>query len=346
MKKSPKRSSQLLLKSTRHQPSWKVAHFLRIGHYQTWKCLSIFGCNSELGKELIELGRAIVNRDARVLLKITRGIKRWLGSTLELDDPLLLEKIKAKQDPEQLEAKLLSMNEVRLALLLLCGITHYRFAKYEEAKTCFLQVIELYEKVNNRNIGFLNSQAFHYLFLVYEKQIQGIELRPALLNAYRSACLRKDNISQATLINLILRNYIGYKDVEEAAQFIERTVFPEGTQNSQHCRYLYYTGLVKAVCLEYFEASGRLNQALKIAPEQKALGFKITVQKLALVVDLLQGNIPERSLFMQDQTSSYYRPYFLLVQSVRHGDLKQFNEVSSRYKNTFSQDRLESLISR
>ncbi len=229
---------------------------------------------------------------------------------------------------------------------MLSGVTHYKYTKHEEAKECFNQIILIYEKINNRNLGFLNSQAFHFLSLIHEKQNQGIAFRPTLLNAYRSACMRKDSVSQATLINLILRNYIRYKDVEEAAQFIENTSFPEGTQNSQHCRYLYYTGLVKSVGLEYFEASGRLNQALKIAPEQKALGFRITVQKLALVVDLLQGNIPERSLFMQDQTSSYYRPYFLVVQSVRHGDLKQFNDVSSKYKATFSKDGLESLISR
>lgn len=73
-----------------------------------------------------------------------------------------------------------------------------------------------------------------------------------------------------------------------------KTTFPENVSNNQFARYLYYQGRINAVQLEYSEAQTALIQALRKAPEVGAVGFRITVQKLLIIVELLMGEIPNR----------------------------------------------------
>ena len=61
-------------------------------------------------------------------------------------------------------------------------------------------------------------------------------------------------------------------------------------------RYHYYMGRIKGIQLEYSEAHKHLIQALRKAPQQTAVGFRQSVQKLAVVVELLLGDIPERQV--------------------------------------------------
>ena len=61
-------------------------------------------------------------------------------------------------------------------------------------------------------------------------------------------------------------------------------------------RYHYYMGRIKGIQLEYSEAHKHLIQALRKAPQQTAVGFRQAVQKLAVVVELLLGDIPERQV--------------------------------------------------
>jgi len=56
---------------------------------------------------------------------------------------------------------------------------------------------------------------------------------------------------------------------------ISKTQFPENKSNNEYIRYLYYTGKVKAVHLEYADSYGRLMQAIRKAPETAALGFRL-----------------------------------------------------------------------
>ena len=51
--------------------------------------------------------------------------------------------------------------------------------------------------------------------------------------------------------------------------------------------------------MEYSAAHKYLVQAMRKAPQTAAVGFTQTVQKLALVVELLLGDIPERQIFSQ-----------------------------------------------
>jgi 26S proteasome regulatory subunit N3 len=68
---------------------------------------------------------------------------------------------------------------------------------------------------------------------------------------------------------------------------ISKSQFPDHKSNNEYCRYLYYTGRIKAVQLEYAESLSRLNQAVRKAPDTTARGFRIEVQKLACIVEML-----------------------------------------------------------
>lgn len=58
----------------------------------------------------------------------------------------------------------------------------------------------------------------------------------------RTATLRHDPDGQATLLNLLLRNYLHYSLYDQAEKLVSKSVFPEQANNNEWARYLYYTG--------------------------------------------------------------------------------------------------------
>lgn len=67
--------------------------------------------------------------------------------------------------------------------------------------------------------------------------------RSTLLAAQRTAALRHDDDLQATLLPLLLRNYLEHGLYEQADRLVSKTQFPEGTaQNNQLARWYYYLG--------------------------------------------------------------------------------------------------------
>ena len=118
------------------------------------------------------------------------------------------------------------------------------------------------------------------------------------LAAQRTAALRHDDETEASLINRILRSYLQYSLYDQADKLVSKTSFPAAAGNPQHARYHYYLGRIKAVQLNYTAAHTNLQQAIRRAPPAKtAPGFYQAVHKLSIVVELLMGDIPERSLF-------------------------------------------------
>lgn len=47
---------------------------------------------------------------------------------------------------------------------------------------------------------------------------------------------------KATLLNLLLRNYIHFNLLDQADKLIAKTTFPESAGNNQFARYYYYLG--------------------------------------------------------------------------------------------------------
>lgn len=146
---------------------------------------------------------------------------------------------------------------------------------------------------------------------------------------------------------LLLRNYISTADITQADLLIAQTQFPTSASNNQVCRYLYYLGRIRAIQLSYTSAHDHLEAATRKSPTNNvAAGFYQQATKLLVVVELLMGDIPERSLFRQPSLELALHPYFKLVQAVRVGDLKTFNKIVEAHTDAFRKDGTYTLILR
>lgn len=75
---------------------------------------------------------------------------------------------------------------------------------------------------------------------------------------------------------------------------------------------MFYLGKIRTIQLEYTDAKESLLQAARKAPVA-ALGFRVQCNKWAVIVRLLLGEIPERTVFMQKGMEKALRPYFELT---------------------------------
>merc|ERR1719235_745359 len=189
-----------------------------------------------------------------------------------------------------------------------------------------------------------------YFYFSHAHELKGrlSDVRTENLAAYRTACLRRDVMTQATLLNLLLRDYLACNLYEQALKLVSKTSFPESRPNMQYARYLFYIGQIKAVQLEYSDSLSKLMQAIRKAPQSSniALGFKASAQKLAIIVELLTGGVPDRSIFMQPELRAHLRPYYAITQAVRSGDLNAFKNVVEQHNALFKKDKTLTLINR
>lgn len=216
-----------------------------------------------------------------------------------------------------------------------------------EATTASASLIQRAQHFNRRTTDQLLSKGHFYWARCIELTGRSAQIRNELLAAYRTATLKHDQIGQATLLNLLLRNYLEFNLYEQADTLMRKTSFPEGdASNNQLARYLYYTGRIKAVQLEYTDAFRSLQQAARKAPQQSALGFRKTVHKFIVIVQLLLGEIPDRSIFSQKGMVTALKPYLHICQAVRVGDLASFHKAMQDFGDTFKTDQTYSLIVR
>ena len=85
-------------------------------------------------------------------------------------------------------------------------------------------------------MDLLSSKAYFYFSLSYERINKLENIRPTLLTLYRTACVRRDEMGQAVLLNALLRNYLHYNLVDQAQTLSVRAAFPENASNNQFCR--------------------------------------------------------------------------------------------------------------
>ncbi|KAL7552077.1 hypothetical protein ACHAWF_015293 [Thalassiosira exigua] len=171
--------------------------------------------------------------------------------------------------------------------------------------------------------------------------------RPELAGRHTTAVLRRDADVSATVINVMLRDLLDADQVEQAQKLLSNANFPtETASNNQLIRYLYYSGRVQALRLEYTRAYGNLGQALRKAPANAGLGFRIATQRLLVVVQLLMGEVPDRSVFFGEGMRAELRPYLEIAQAVRRGDLAVFHETVSARAARLRADGTYTLISR
>ncbi|KAF9676181.1 hypothetical protein SADUNF_Sadunf09G0111600 [Salix dunnii] len=217
--------------------------------------------------------------------------------------------------------------------------------KHNEAKACSSASIARLKNLNKRTVDVLASRLYSYYSLSYELTGDLAEIRGNLLALHRIATLRHDELGQETLLNLLLRNYLHYNLYDQAEKLRSKAPRFEAHSNQQFCRYLFYLGKIRTIQLEYTDAKESLLQAARKAPAA-ALAFRVQCNKWAIIVRLLLGEIPERTVFMQKGMENALRPYFELTNAVRIGDLELFKSVAEKFSSTFSTDRTHNLIVR
>ncbi|KWU43109.1 hypothetical protein RHOSPDRAFT_20068, partial [Rhodotorula sp. JG-1b] len=259
-----------------------------------------------------------------------------------------------KQDPNALPkevATTLPEADAYLSLLVLLTLLDKSpAADYPAAQQYAAQEIEYFAQMNRRTMDQLMSKFYFYWVRAHE--LHGDDstvLRPTLLAAQRTAALRHDDDLQATLLPLLLRNYLEHGLYEQADRLVSKTQFPEGTaQNNQLARWYYYLGRIRAIQLDYTVAHASLLQAIRRGPSDFAAapGFFQHAHKLLVLVSLLMGEIPERKVFREPVLRKALRPYLEIAQAVRVGDIQAFNAALEQHSRVFTADRNLSLVHR
>lgn len=171
--------------------------------------------------------------------------------------------------------------------------------------------------------------------------------RSELAGRHTTSVLRRDADVSATVLNIMLRDLLAGDQVEQAQKLLSNATFPSETaSNNQLIRYLYYSGRIQALRLEYTQAYGNLSQALRKSPTNTGLGFRIAAQRLLVVVQLLMGEIPDRSVFFGEGMCVELKPYLEIAQAVRRGDLAVFHATVSTHAERLRLDGTYTLISR
>lgn len=269
--------------------------------------------------------------------------------------------------------------------------------KLDAASSEAVSSISTITSQNRRTLDHLAAKTIFYLGRAEELKAEHVKskeggltaIRSQLLGLQRTASLRHDPETEATIINLLLRSYIVEANLyDQADKLVARAPFPRSSaSNPQVARYDYYVGRIRAVQLDYTQAHVHLQQAIRRAPQaslpqesgagaegaasaaapsaaskkaaaaekkatnpvgqsQTAAGFLQTAHKFLVVVELLMGEIPERSIFRSPVLRHALHPYMEIVQAVRVGDLQLFQSTLSRHTSLFSSDKTLSLIVR
>ncbi|KAF6844219.1 proteasome regulatory particle subunit [Colletotrichum musicola] len=275
---------------------------------------------------------------------------RSSGAEMEVDS----EPAKSTKNGQKKETKEI-IPEIDIFLGILVQVHLYDTKQYQRGVDFSKQLTDRIHTLNRRTLDSLSAKVYFYYSMFCESlapqspspQSPVVAIRPTLLAALRTAVLRKDIDTQASVIVLLLRSYLLTSHIAQADLLVSHTQFPENAANNQVARFLYYLGRIRAIQLRYTEAHEHLTAATRKAPSSAAaVGFSQTATKLLLVVELLMGDIPERSTFRQPTLELALHPYFLLVQAVRVGKVQNFETIIADHADTFRRDGTYSLILR
>jgi 26S proteasome regulatory subunit N3 len=245
--------------------------------------------------------------------------------------------------------------EVDTYLSILVQIYFYDQKEIQRGADFSSKLVERLRTLNRRTLDSLTARVYFYFSLFYEQlaplppspAAAVVSIRKPLLAALRTAVLRKDVDIQATVITLLLRNYLSTSHISQADLLIAHNQFPAAASNNQIARYLYYLGRIRAIQLRYSEAHEHLTGATRKSPSSNSAGgFYQVSMKLLVIVNLLMGDIPDRSIFRQPPLERALHPYFLLVRAVSVGDLDGFLNIVNTHSATFRKDGTYTLILR
>lgn len=321
----------------------------------------------EIREHCRQIEKAVLTKEPRFILRVLRSLpntRRKLNTivlrnlTTHLypagaERDTINEYLDALQTGQEIEAALrpratikTPIPEVDAYIHLLILVLNLDTQQLARAQKCSDALIKKIVDQNRRTLDLIAAKSYFYYSRVAELTNSLESIRSFLHTRLRTATLRNDFEGQAVLINCLLRNYLHYSLYDQADKLVKKSVFPETASNNEWARFLYYLGRIKGAKLEYSDAHKNLVQALRKSPQNAAIGFRQTVQKLIIVVELLLGNIPERQIFRQAALRHSLIPYFQLTQAVRLGNLQRFGEVLTNFTPKFQQDHSYTLIIR
>lgn len=303
--------------------------------------------------------KSVVNKEPRFVLRVLRQLastrkrlndavlnqltKTYVSESYEFKANLLSFFPSADSKDEKPHARSV-LTEIYIHLLGLISLLDNN--RLNDSIPCAQALINRVMSVNKPAMHLLGARCFFYYSRAFEMAGRLHEARTLLHGRLRTSTLRHDSEGQAMLLNLLLRNYIHYNLYEQAEKLISKTTFPENANNNESARYLFYLGKIKATQLDYSEAFKNLNQAIRKAPQNAAIGFKQAATKLLVVVQLLLGEVPERHIFRDQHLRLSLQPYLQLTQAVLAGDLAKFSSVLERYSEKFMKEGTMTLINR
>lgn len=219
-----------------------------------------------------------------------------------------------------------------------------------ETKALYLfnkSVIETLKSYNKRTLDYIQAKVWYYIFRSSELAKDLINIRVDLMNALRTATLRHDTETRASVITLLLRDYILTNDINQAYNLVEKTEFPNDATNSVVARYYYYLARIQTIQLDYSSANECVITAIRKCPQTKnGLGFLQSATKLQILIQLLTGEIPELSSFDDPSLSKSLKPYSAVTKAVRLGDLTIFNDALKTFGTHLKKDKNYNLVLR
>lgn len=321
----------------------------------------------EIREQARLIEKAVVSKEPRFILRVLRGLpntRRKLNPAvmnslvsqlypagIEKDQILVyIEDLPAgttePELPRPRTAVKVPIPEVDVYFQLLVLVRLLDSKNLEKAAKCSQELMNKIVGQNRRTLDLIAAKCYFYHSRVAELNNNLDSIRSFLHARLRTATLRNDFEGQAVIVNCLLRNYLHYSLYDQADKLMNKSVFPETASNNEWARFLYYLGRIKAAKLEYSLAHKHLVQSMRKAPQHAATGFRQTVQKLVIVVELLLGDIPERQIFRQSSLRRSLAPYFQLTQAVRMGNLQRFGEVLENFGDKFRQDHTYTMIIR
>ncbi|KAM0447733.1 hypothetical protein ACHAPV_009636 [Trichoderma viride] len=288
-----------------------------------------------------------------LLAAVDRGdvtLGRAASAEMDVDsDAKTVKNGTSKKEPKEI------IPEIDVFLGILIQVHLFDAKQYQQGAEFSKFLSDRIQTLNRRTLDCLSAKVYFYFSLFCEyiaplppsPESPIVAIRPTLLAVLRTAVLRKDTDSQASVIVLLLRNYLLTSHIKQADLLVSHTQFPENAANNQVARFLYYLGRIRSIQLRYTEAHEHLTAATRKAPSSGcAVGFSQTATKLLLVVELLMGDIPDRATFRQPSLEDALHPYFLLVRAVRVGNLEDFETTIADNADIFKRDGTYTLILR
>lgn len=319
---------------------------------------------NDIKQSFAYLEKAVSNFDPRFTLRVLRGLP---ALRKRVDGEVIAQIVQDTYPDNEVKQALLKfagasaggsgsstsggespvLPEVDIFVHLLIVVWLYHGGRSGEFQELVQITVRRLREYNRRSLDYLGAKVWFYYSLSVEGSAKFEEIRPELLSALRTATLRRDVETQASLITLLLRNYLSTNKVSQAANLVSKTNFPELASNALAARYYYYLARINAIQLNYSAAYERVTSAIRKAPQtSQTVGFLQAAHKLSIVVEMLMGDIPERTVFKQPSLEKSLEPYFDVARAVRAGDITQFTETIRHHAGALRRDGTYSLVLR